>query len=51
LATVEFKPAGTSTRLIFTEQAVVLDGYDNAADRERGTRGLLDKLAQIAEAL
>ncbi len=44
LATVELKPAGTGTRLIFTQQAVFLDGYDDSGTRERGTRGLLDKL-------
>jgi uncharacterized protein YndB with AHSA1/START domain len=44
LATVEFRPAGTGTRLIFTEQGAFLDGYDNAADREQGTRDLLDGL-------
>ena len=32
------------TRLIFTEQAVFLDGLDNPADREHGTRALLDNL-------
>ena len=44
LATVEFKPAGAGTRLIFTEQAVFLDGADTAAAREQGTRDLLDNL-------
>lgn len=44
LATVELKPAGSGTRLIYTEQAVFLDGYDNAGDREHGTRDLLDNL-------
>lgn len=44
LATVEFKPAGTGTRLTFTEQAVFLDGYDDGGSRERGTRLLLDQL-------
>ena len=44
LATVEFTPAGTGTRLVYTEQAVFLDGHDNAAERERGTRDLLDAL-------
>jgi uncharacterized protein YndB with AHSA1/START domain len=44
LATVEFKPAGSGTRLVFTEQAAFLDGYDDAGSRERGTQGLLDKL-------
>lgn len=44
LATIEFKPAGTGTRLILTEQGAFLDGYDDAGSREQGTRGLLDKL-------
>jgi uncharacterized protein YndB with AHSA1/START domain len=44
LATVELEPAGTGTRLIFTEQGAFLDGYDNAADREHGTRELLANL-------
>jgi uncharacterized protein YndB with AHSA1/START domain len=46
LATVEFVPAGTGTRLIFTEQLVYLDGYDdpNGRQREEGSRGLLDNL-------
>ena len=44
LATVEFKPAGAGVRLIFTEQAAFLDGYDDAGSREHGTGALLDKL-------
>jgi uncharacterized protein YndB with AHSA1/START domain len=44
LATIELKPAGGGTRLVFTEQAVFLDGHDDAGSRERGTHGLLDKL-------
>lgn len=44
LATIELKPAGDGTRLIFTEQAVFLDGHDDAGSRERGTRDLLDNL-------
>jgi uncharacterized protein YndB with AHSA1/START domain len=44
LATVEFQPAGKGTRLIFTEQGAFLDGYDNPAQREQGTRDLLDAL-------
>jgi uncharacterized protein YndB with AHSA1/START domain len=44
LATVEFKPAGAGTRLIFTEQGVFLDGADKPKDREHGTRALLDNL-------
>jgi uncharacterized protein YndB with AHSA1/START domain len=44
LATVELEAAGEGTRLIFTEQAVYLDGADTAAEREHGTRALLDNL-------
>lgn len=44
LATVEFKAEGQKTRLVYTEQGVFLDGRDNAAQREAGTRDLLDKL-------
>jgi uncharacterized protein YndB with AHSA1/START domain len=44
LATVELKPAGAGTRLIFTEQGVFLDGHDTPAEREHGTRSLLEKL-------
>jgi uncharacterized protein YndB with AHSA1/START domain len=45
LTTIELKPAGEGTRLIFTEQGVFLDGYDDAAGREQGSRWLLEKLA------
>ena len=44
LATIEFEPAGDGTRLVLTEQGVFLDGGDNAAAREEGTRQLLDGL-------
>jgi len=44
LATVEFRPAGAGTQLIFTEQATLLDGYDNPVEREEGTRVGLDRL-------
>jgi len=46
LATVEFKPVGSGTRLVYTEQGAFLDGYDDAGSREHGTEGLLDKLAE-----
>jgi uncharacterized protein YndB with AHSA1/START domain len=45
LATVELAPEGAATRLIFTEQDAFLDGRDNVADREHGSRELLDALA------
>jgi len=44
LATVELKAEGAGTRLVFTEQAVFLDGYDDAGRRQRGTSVLLDQL-------
>ena len=44
LATIELVPAGDGTRLAFTEQSVFLDGADYPAQREQGTRSLLDKL-------
>lgn len=44
LATVEFKPEATGTRMVYTEQGVFLDGYDDAGQREQGTQGLLDQL-------
>jgi uncharacterized protein YndB with AHSA1/START domain len=44
LATVECKPAGAGTRLIFTEQASFLDGYNDLAGREERTRVGLDNL-------
>ncbi len=44
LATVELKPEGAGTRLIFTEQGAFLDGYDDPAGREHGMRELLDAL-------
>ena len=44
LATVTLEPAGTGTRMTFTEQAVFLDGFDDQGGRERGTRALLDNL-------
>jgi len=44
VATIEFEPAGTGTRMRVTEQGVYLDGQDDAASRERGTRVLMDAL-------
>ena len=44
LATVQFRPAGTGTKLIVTEQGAFLDGHDDAGSRERGTGALMDKL-------
>jgi len=46
LATVEFAPEGAGTRLVLTEQAVFLDGYDVPVEREHGTGQLLDALGE-----
>lgn len=45
VATVEFRAAGASTRLILTEQGVYLDGRETPAQRAEGTASLLDSLA------
>ena len=47
LVTVEFKPDGKGTMLVFTEQGAYLDGFDEPDLREEGTRGLLDNLAAV----
>lgn len=49
LSTVEFQASGNGTRMKYTEQAVYLDGYDDAGSRERGTRALLEALAASLE--
>jgi uncharacterized protein YndB with AHSA1/START domain len=49
LATVELKPAGAGTRLIFTEQGAFLDGHDTPQLREQGTGSLLDALGAELE--
>ncbi len=48
LATVQFKPEGTGTRLLFTEQLTCIDGYDDpqGRSREHGTNLHLDRLEQ-----
>jgi len=46
LVTVEITASGDdSARLLFTEQGVYLDGADTPADREQGTRDMLEALA------
>lgn len=49
LTTIELSAAGKGTSLVFTEQGVYLDGYDDAGAREHGYRQLLDALgAELA---
>lgn len=49
LTTIEFKPDGPGTHLVFTEQGAYLDGWDNPAGREEGTAQLLDNLASYLD--
>ena len=45
LGTTEIKPNGAGSKLIYTEQGAYLDGYDDAGQREHGTKELLNQLA------
>jgi uncharacterized protein YndB with AHSA1/START domain len=47
VATVQFHSHDSRTQLVLTEQGVFLDGHDTAAQREEGTRSLLDSLDAI----
>jgi uncharacterized protein YndB with AHSA1/START domain len=47
LATVQFHGHEATTQLVLTEQGVFLDGHDTVAQREEGTRSLLDSLAVV----
>jgi uncharacterized protein YndB with AHSA1/START domain len=44
LATIEFAVDATGTRMTFTEQGAFLDGHEDPAEREHGTKLLLDAL-------
>lgn len=44
LGTTEIKPNGAGSKLIYTEQGVFLDGYDDAGQREEGTLQLIGQL-------
>jgi len=45
VATVEFRGHDARTHLVLTEQGVFLDGHDTVAQREEGTRSMLESLA------
>jgi len=47
LASVELKPDGEGTKLVYTEAGAYLDGFDIPEQREQGTRDLLDKLGEV----
>ena len=46
LGTVELEADGDGTRLTYTEQGAYLDGLDTPEQREQGTGGLFDALAE-----
>ena len=45
LATLLFATDGAGSKLTITEQGAFLDGYDDAGSREKGTRGLMERIA------
>jgi uncharacterized protein YndB with AHSA1/START domain len=47
VATVEMKPEGERTRLVYTEQGAFLDGLDEPRMREGGMGGLLEALERV----
>ena len=44
LVTIQLEAKGAGTRLVLTEQGAYLDGHDDVAGREHGTRELLEAL-------
>jgi uncharacterized protein YndB with AHSA1/START domain len=49
LTTIELRPDAAGTHLAFTEQGAFLDGHEDPAMREQGTRQLLESLAAAVE--
>jgi uncharacterized protein YndB with AHSA1/START domain len=49
VASIEFKPEGKGTRMVLTEAGAFLDGLDTSAQREAGTRFLVDALGKELE--
>ncbi len=45
----EMQLDATGTTLTYTEQGVYLDGYDDAGQREEGTRELFDQLGRFLD--
>jgi uncharacterized protein YndB with AHSA1/START domain len=46
VATVELRPDGDGTRLVYTEQSAFLDGHDTPAQRQHGMGSVLDALGR-----
>lgn len=49
LQTIEFRADGTGTTLVFTEVGAYFDGYDDAGQREKGTRFMVDLLVKAVD--
>ena len=49
LTTVEVRPDGDGTRLVFTEHGAFFDDLEDPAEREHGTGLLLDGLAAFLD--
>ena len=49
VASVELSARQGGTRLLYTEQGAFLDELDTPAQREQGTRELLDALGTVLE--
>ena len=49
MSTIEFKPHGAGTQLIYTEQGVYLGDPGQVVGREHGSRGLFESLAKELE--
>lgn len=49
MTTIEFKPSGKGSRLVFTEQDVFLDGFEDKGGREHGSNQLIDLLTAEIE--
>jgi uncharacterized protein YndB with AHSA1/START domain len=46
VATIELRPDGAGTHLVYTEQTAFLDGHDTPAQRQHGMGSLLDALGE-----
>ena len=49
LATFEFRPEGSGTNLVCTEQGAFLDGLDSVGPREAGWKDLLEALGRALQ--
>jgi Uncharacterized conserved protein len=50
LATIELRPDGDGTLLVYTEQGAFLDGHDTPAQRQHGMGSLFDALGRALDA-